>query len=87
MVNAPIIKRKHHEKKEIIMKKSTTGLIAIAMTCLLMSEYANACTCVVYKGPEQNVLTGRTMDFSIDIPANLWIFPRGMERHGQVGAN
>lgn len=69
------------------MKKSTTGLIAIAMTCLLMSEYANACTRVVYKGPEQNVLTGRTMDFSIDIPANLWIFPRGMERHGQVGAN
>lgn len=27
------------------------------------------------------------MDFSIDIPANLWIFPRGMERNGQVGSN
>lgn len=46
-----------------------------------------ACTRVVYIGPEQTVLTGRTMDFSIDIPANLWIFPRGMERHGQVGPN
>jgi penicillin V acylase-like amidase (Ntn superfamily) len=33
-----------------------------------------ACTRVVYKGPAQTVLTGRTMDFSIDIPANLWIF-------------
>jgi choloylglycine hydrolase len=27
------------------------------------------------------------MDFSIDIPANLWIFPRGMERSGEVGPN
>lgn len=46
-----------------------------------------ACTRVVYKGPDNNVITGRTMDFSIDIPANLWIFPRGLERHGQVGTN
>ncbi len=45
------------------------------------------CTRVVYIGPEQTVLTGRTMDFSIDIPANLWIFPKGMERNGQVGSN
>ncbi len=43
------------------------------------------CTRVVYIGPEETVLTGRTMDFSIDIPANLWLFPRGMKRNGQVG--
>lgn len=48
---------------------------------------SHACTRVVYIGPDQTVLTGRTMDFSIDIPANLWIFPRGMERNGQVGQN
>ena len=48
---------------------------------------SHACTRVVYIGPEQTVLTGRTMDFAIDIPANLWLFPRGMERHGQVGPN
>lgn len=48
---------------------------------------AHACTRVVYIGPEQTVLTGRTMDFAIDIPGNLWLFPRGMERHGQVGPN
>ncbi|MGY6630565.1 MAG: linear amide C-N hydrolase [Wenzhouxiangella sp.] len=45
------------------------------------------CTRVVYIGPEDTVLSGRTMDFSIDIPANLWLFPRGMERQGQVGPN
>jgi len=27
------------------------------------------------------------MDFSIEIPANQWIFPRGMKRNGEVGKN
>ncbi|MCH8489272.1 MAG: linear amide C-N hydrolase [Oceanicaulis sp.] len=45
------------------------------------------CTRLVYIGEQQLVLTGRSMDFSIDIPANLWIFPRGMERYGGVGIN
>jgi len=46
-----------------------------------------ACTRVVYKGPNNTVLTGRTMDFSLEIPANHWIFPRGMKRNGEVGKN
>lgn len=46
-----------------------------------------ACTRVVYKGPNNTVLTGRTMDFSIEIPANQWIFPRGIKRNGEVGKN
>lgn len=48
---------------------------------------AQACTRLVYIGPDNTVLTGRSMDFSIDIPANLWIFPRGMDRNGEVGPN
>jgi penicillin V acylase-like amidase (Ntn superfamily) len=44
-----------------------------------------ACTRVVYKGVDNLFVTGRTMDFSLEIPANLWIFPRGMKRDGQVG--
>lgn len=46
-----------------------------------------ACTRVVYKGPNNTVLTGRTMDFSMEIPANQWIFPRGIKRNGEVGKN
>lgn len=46
-----------------------------------------ACTRVVYKGPDNTVLTGRTMDFSMEIPANQWVFPRGMKRSGEVGKN
>ncbi len=61
--------------------------IVVLMGALAFVSEAKACTRMVYIGPEQTVLTGRTMDFSIDIPANLWIFPRGMERSGQVGNN
>lgn len=48
---------------------------------------ADACTRVVYNGPNDTILTGRSMDFSMEIPANLWIFPRGMARDGAVGAS
>lgn len=57
--------------------------------CLVLGSIieSRACTRVVYKGPNNTVLTGRTMDFSIEIPANQWIFPRGMKRNGEVGKN
>ena len=67
------------------MLQRLTYILFMLASAGLMDAYA--CTRVVYVGPEQTVLTGRTMDFSIDIPANLWIFPRGMERHGQAGSN
>jgi penicillin V acylase-like amidase (Ntn superfamily) len=64
------------------------------LSCLLVSGFflttttpSEACTRVVYKGPSNTVITARSMDFSIDIPANLWLFPRGMERNGAVGRN
>lgn len=67
------------------IKKSWISVMVLGV--FVFAVEAHACTRVVYIGPEQTVLTGRTMDFSIDIPANLWLFPRGMERHGQVGPN
>jgi len=45
----------------------------------------DACTRVVYNGPNGTILTGRSMDFAMEIPANLWVFPRGMARDGAVG--
>ncbi|WP_226390380.1 linear amide C-N hydrolase [Penaeicola halotolerans] len=72
------------------MKKIYKNL-AIVMACYLAVILSNiesyACTRVVYKGPNGTVLTGRTMDFSLEIPANQWIFPRGMKRTGEVGKN
>jgi choloylglycine hydrolase len=59
-------------------------LFFLALGCRIES---NACTRVVYKGPNNKIITGRSMDFSIEIPANQWIFPRGVKRSGEVGKN
>lgn len=45
------------------------------------------CTRVVYQGPNDMVITARSMDWKTEIPPNLWVFPRGMVRYGNVGAN
>jgi penicillin V acylase-like amidase (Ntn superfamily) len=70
--------------------KNRNNLIAMAAmvgALVLTPSLTDACTRVVYKGPNNTVITGRTMDFSIEIPANLWAFPRGMKRNGEVGPN
>lgn len=73
------------------MKKPLARIIAISALTIASifgnSITANACTRFVYKGPNQTVITARTMDFSMDIPANLWAFPKGMKRNGEVGKN
>lgn len=48
---------------------------------------AMACTRAVYTGTNGTVVTGRTMDWKENMYSNLWIFPRGMERNGEVGSN
>lgn len=69
------------------MKKTLTSLAALIFFTVSFKTEAEACTRVVYKGPNNTVLTGRSMDFAIEIPANLWIFPRGIKRNGEVGKN
>lgn len=63
---------------------------SLAMTCAALFAFAtpsDACTRAVYHGPEGLIITARSMDWKDDIPANLWVFPRGMQRHGAVGDN
>lgn len=48
---------------------------------------ADACTRVVYHGPANTILTGRTMDWKEDSRSNIWIFPRGMQRSGEISKN
>jgi penicillin V acylase-like amidase (Ntn superfamily) len=68
--------------------KKPLRLAALAALPLMMSTTnLDACTRVVYQGPEATIITARSMDWRDEIPANLWIFPRGMQRHGMVGAN
>lgn len=43
---------------------------------------ADACTRAVYLGPDNMIVTGRTMDWKEDPQSNIYFFPRGMERRG-----
>jgi len=58
-------------------------LVTFFMFVLIPS--ALACTRAVYFGKEGQTVTGRTMDWLEDMQSNLWIFPRGMARGGDMG--
>ena len=59
------------------MKKKQTGVILMLAALSLMSiQPVEACTRAVYLGPEQLVITGRTMDWKEDIMSNIYDFSR-----------
>lgn len=62
-----------------------TALFIVLLFVTTGSYDAAACTRVVYKGLNGLILTARSMDWKDDILTNLWIFPRGMKRNGEVG--
>ena len=45
-----------------------------------------ACSRVLYRGPDNTVVVGRTMDWEQSLEVNLWAFPAGLERDGNAGA-
>ncbi|NWG28521.1 MAG: linear amide C-N hydrolase [Ignavibacteriaceae bacterium] len=61
--------------------------LVIFFIIVAFTDKPSTCTRVVYNGPNGTILTGRSMDFSLPIPANLWAFPRGIKRYGEVGPN
>jgi len=61
-------------------------LFSLSMLCMsLFTTKVEACTRLVYKGPENLVVTARSMDWKDEIAANLWAFPRQIKRDGNVG--
>lgn len=60
---------------------------AMAFAVGLTAFRADACTRVVYEGPQGTIITGRSMDWTENLGTDLWIFPRGMERSGEVGSD
>lgn len=69
------------------MKKSVAAALTAVLACVAMRFESQACTRVVYEGPDGMVVTGRTMDWKEDPHSNMWIFPRGMQRNGEVGGD
>jgi choloylglycine hydrolase len=62
-------------------------IVFFAGIYFISSIEIKACTRVVYQGPNGTIITARSMDWKNEIPANLWIFPRGMARNGETGPN
>lgn len=62
-------------------------LTVLVFSLLFIVNEVFACTRVVYHGLNGTVVTARSMDWKDDIPANLWVFPRGIERNGEVGTS
>jgi penicillin V acylase-like amidase (Ntn superfamily) len=67
------------------MKKTLSTFMLLLLSVYLYTP-SEACTRVVYKGPNGTILTARSMDWKDEIQPNLWVFPRGMQRSGEVGA-
>lgn len=61
-----------------ITKILVIGAIALATS----SDDLEACTRVVYVGDDNEVITGRTLDWKTPIGTNLYVMPQGMERVG-----
>jgi choloylglycine hydrolase len=68
-------------------KRSAVRFAFSLVPVLLAASWADACTRAVYLGPDNNIITARSMDWKSDVGTNLWIFPRGMARSGQAGPN
>lgn len=63
----------------------TVGCLLFAF--IVLPDQSRACTRAVYLGPENMVVTGRTMDWKEDPQSNLYIFPRGMQKQGGITQN
>lgn len=68
------------------MKKRMTFIGTLLLTFYLALP-SQACTRAVYLGPDNMVITGRTMDWKEDLKSNIYLFPRGMKRAGADSGN
>jgi penicillin V acylase-like amidase (Ntn superfamily) len=72
------------------LKRSLSACVLLLMLIsqlVAIAPPAGACTRVVYLGPNDNVITARSMDWAEDVGTNLWIFPAGIAHTGQAGPN
>lgn len=66
------------------MKVLSAFFITILLSITFDSS-VQACTRVVYKGPDKTVITARSMDWRSEIDPNIWVFPKGIQHTGEVG--
>ncbi|WP_164928508.1 linear amide C-N hydrolase [Gloeobacter violaceus] len=72
--------------KNIKFNRGLLGTLAALVIGPIAVQAAHACTRAVYIGPQDTIITVRSMDWFADIGTNLWAFPRGLQRDGAAGA-
>lgn len=68
------------------LRFSVLCTLALTTFCLLGLE-ANACTRVIYKGNDNLIVIGRSLDWKTPIPTNVYAYPRGMKKQGDNKPN
>ncbi len=69
------------------MNCSLLARCTLLASTLLSWNAADACSRVVYTGPDHTVVTGRSMDWMVPLKTNLWMFPVGTAHAGAAGPN
>lgn len=64
------------------MKRLVRIMSLLSIMAITAADDVEACTRVVYVGDNNEVITGRTLDWKSPIGTNLYVMPRGMERMG-----
>jgi penicillin V acylase-like amidase (Ntn superfamily) len=67
------------------MMSIESALLGAAAACFLIASPVFACSRVTYVGPQDTVVTGRSMDWMVPLHTNLWAFPAGLKRSGGDG--
>lgn len=67
----------------------TKGVLAAAMgaAMFMTPADADACTRVLYKGGDDLLVVGRSLDWKTPIPTNVYVYPAGMAKQGNVQDN
>lgn len=67
--------------------KSGAILLLVSSVFAVLSPLADACSRFTYTGPNNTVVTGRSMDWVEDMRTELWVFPAGIEKTGSAEPN
>ncbi len=69
--------------------KTLKEIICLALIFTILSfvlaQHGYTCTRALYQGPDETIVTGRSMDWAEKTGTDLWAFPRGMKRDGASG--
>ncbi|MCH5215442.1 MAG: linear amide C-N hydrolase [Muribaculaceae bacterium] len=61
--------------------------VAAVLTTMAGIYQADACTRVLYVGDSALRIVGRSLDWRTPIPTNLYVYPRGMKKVGNLSSN